>query len=102
LVLYTLLTIDPQEYPWNKYYKEHFKIYNGVIKVLPVGKNRLEVIKGYCKLHSIDIGKSYAYSDHYSDIPLLENIGNPAAINPDRKLRDYAKKNKWKIIDVRM
>ena len=75
-------------------------IYTGIIKALPVGKNRFDVIKRYCRLHNIDIKKSYAYSDHYSDIPLLQNIGNPAAVNPDRKLRNHAQKNKWKIISI--
>lgn len=75
-------------------------IYNGVIKALPVGKNRIEIVKKYCKANSINIKKSYAYSDHYSDIPLLDGIGNPAAANPDRKLRKYAEKKGWKIINA--
>jgi len=73
-------------------------IYTGIIKKLPVGGNRIEIIRDYCKSNNIDIKKSYAYSDHYSDIPLLENIGNPVAVNPDRKLRAYAEKKKWRIL----
>lgn len=75
-------------------------IYTGIIKRLPVGKNRVQIIKKYCRDRNIDIKKSYAYSDHYSDMPLLENIGNPVAVNPDRKLRMNARKKNWKIIDL--
>ena len=74
-------------------------LYTGKIKSLPVGKNRIIIIKEYCKKHNIDIKKSYAYSDHFSDIPLLENIGNPVAVNPDRKLKIYALKKGWGIIN---
>lgn len=76
------------------------RIYNGVIKSLPVGKNRIEIIRKYCETNGIDMKKSYAYSDHYSDIPLLDGVGNPAAVNPDRKLRKYAEKMGWKIINA--
>ena len=40
----------------------------------------------------------YFYSDSYTDIPLLEYCGNPAAVNPDRILARYAKKHGWKIM----
>ncbi len=75
-------------------------VYNGVIKALPVGKSRINVIRKYCETNGINMKKSYAYSDHYSDIPLLEGIGNPAAANPDRRLRKYAEKKGWKIINT--
>ena len=73
--------------------------YTGVIRRLPVGKMRIQVISDYCITHNIDIGKSFAYSDHYSDIPLLRSVGNPIATNPERKMRKYAKKHGWKIMD---
>ena len=40
----------------------------------------------------------YFYSDSYTDIPLLEYCGNPAAVNPDGILARYAKKRGWKIM----
>ena len=75
------------------------ELYTGKIKLLPVGKNRIKIIRKYCNLHNIDIKKSYAYSDHFSDIPMLENIGNPVAVNPDRKLKIYALKKGWRVIN---
>ncbi len=76
-------------------------IYTGTIKILPVGQNRINVIKDYCKKHDIDLSRSYAYSDHFSDIPLLESIGNAIVTGPDRRLRAHAMKKGWKIIDHR-
>lgn len=73
-------------------------IYTGVIKKLPTGKNRIKAIKEYCKRHNIDLGKSYSYSDHFSDIPLLESTGYATATRPDSRLRRYAAEKGWKII----
>ncbi|MEK6892498.1 MAG: HAD-IB family hydrolase [Nanoarchaeota archaeon] len=76
-------------------------IYTGTVKILPVGQNRINVIKDYCKKYDIDLSRSYAYSDHFSDIPLLESIGNAIVTGPDRRLRAHAMKKGWKIIDHR-
>lgn len=75
-------------------------IYTGRINVLPVGKMRIKVISKYCAMNNIDMAKSFAYSDHYSDIPMLKGVGNPVAVNPERRLRRYAKNHRWRIIDV--
>ena len=74
-------------------------IYTGIIKELPIGKNRIKVIRKYCNKYNIDLSKSYAYSDHFSDIPLLESVGNAIATKPDSKLKAYALKKGWKIIN---
>ena len=73
--------------------------YTGIIKNLPVGKMRIKFISDYCRVNNIDLRKSYAYSDHYSDIPMLKNVGNPVATNPERKMRKYAKRHGWEIVD---
>jgi len=74
-------------------------IYTGAVKMLPVGQNRINIIKGYCKKCNIDLSGSYAYSDHFSDIPLLESVGHAVVTGPDRRLRAHAVKKGWKIID---
>src|SRR3569833_3052556 len=45
----------------------------------------------------IDLEGSYAYADSYSDRPLLEAVGNPAAVNPDPSLYRHAKRKHWRI-----
>ncbi|WP_433172978.1 HAD-IB family hydrolase [Actinoallomurus sp. CA-150999] len=45
----------------------------------------------------LDLSQSYAYADSYSDRPLLEAVGNPAAVNPDPSLYRHAKRKHWRI-----
>lgn len=42
---------------------------------------------------------AFAYGDHFSDIPFLEQAENPCAVNPDQKLRRYAESKGWDIRD---
>ncbi|MDR2678882.1 MAG: HAD family phosphatase [Zoogloeaceae bacterium] len=41
------------------------------------------------------------YSDSHNDLPLLEKVSNPVAVDPDEKLRAHAKKRGWEIISLR-
>ena len=52
-------------------------------------------------LEGIDLEGSYAYSDSVTDVPMLETVGNPVAVNPDRELRKIAQQRGWKIRDFR-
>jgi HAD superfamily hydrolase (TIGR01490 family) len=45
--------------------------------------------------------ESWFYSDSLNDIPLLNKVSNPVAVDPDSTLRNYAKKNNWPIISLR-
>lgn len=47
---------------------------------------------------NIDWKKSYAYADSYSDLPVLELVGNPVAVKPDPKLKYTAEQRGWEII----
>jgi HAD superfamily hydrolase (TIGR01490 family) len=49
----------------------------------------------------IDLARSYAYSDSINDLPLLELVGNPVAMNPDYRLRSVARRRGWQILDYR-
>ena len=44
--------------------------------------------------------KSFFYSDSFNDIPLLKIVNNPVATNPDKKLKEYAVKNNWRVINI--
>lgn len=47
--------------------------------------------------HNIDLGASFAYSDSATDIPMLELVGNPVAVNPDRGLKKHATDHGWDV-----
>jgi hypothetical protein len=49
----------------------------------------------------IDLSRSFAYSDSITDRPMLELVGQPVAVNPDRELRRLAQQRGWKIRDFR-
>jgi hypothetical protein len=48
-----------------------------------------------------DLAECYAYSDSISDASLLEIVGNPTAVNPDRALRKLATERSWPILEFR-
>lgn len=45
-----------------------------------------------------DLAECFAYSDSVTDLPLLELVGHPVAVNPDRGLREAARDNGWQIL----
>lgn len=47
--------------------------------------------------HDVDLGQSYFYTDSISDLPLLERVGHPVAVNPDPRLRRRARQHEWPI-----
>ena len=49
----------------------------------------------------LDLDNSFAYGDSANDVPILSAVGFPCAINPERRLRRYAKKHGWPIRDFR-
>lgn len=49
--------------------------------------------------HQIDWENSFAYGDSFSDLPVLELVGNPVAVRPDEKLRSLANERRWEVMD---
>lgn len=49
----------------------------------------------------LDLQHSYFYSDSHNDLPLLNKVGHPVAVDPDDKLRKEAQSNGWKILSLR-
>ena len=47
---------------------------------------------------TLDLSASYAYTDSASDLPMLEAVGHPVAVNPDAKLERHARRNGWPIV----
>ena len=46
-----------------------------------------------------DLDESTAYSDSHTDLPLLEAVGHPVAVNPDRALRRIAAERRWPVLE---
>ena len=66
---------------------------------LLLGGNKMIAASAFALRENIDLESSHAYSDHHSDIPLLEYVGYPVAVRPTRPLRKTAIRRGWSIID---
>lgn len=62
------------------------------------GQGKVALAQAYAEKHDIDISRSYFYSDSASDLPLLEAVGFPVAVNPERRLRRIAQERGWPIM----
>ena len=49
----------------------------------------------------LDLARSYAYGNHHSDLPLLETVGNPYAVQPNSILERTARQRSWPILGYR-
>jgi HAD superfamily hydrolase (TIGR01490 family) len=49
----------------------------------------------------LDLARCSAYSDSFNDLPMLMAVGDPCAINPDARLREYARAHDWRVRDYR-
>jgi HAD superfamily hydrolase (TIGR01490 family) len=65
------------------------------------GPEKAERVRQLAADRDIDLAHSFAYSDSINDLPLLELVGNPVAMNPDLKLRAIARQRAWQVLDFR-
>jgi len=63
----------------------------------PYERNKAILAQQMAEEYDFDLDSSYAYGNHHTDAHILSLVGNPVAVNPDRKLRKIAQKNGWKI-----
>ncbi len=61
------------------------------------GKEKAAAVSAWATDNSVDMTKSYAYSDSYFDSPLLDSVGNPVAVNPDAQLAATAMVKGWPV-----
>ena len=72
--------------------------YTGDIEFYAYGEAKAEAIRALAVAHGYDLEASYAYSDSVTDLPMLEAVGQPHAVNPDRALRRVAISRRWPIL----
>ena len=73
-------------------------LYGGEIEFYCQGPGKAEAIRVFAERYGYDLDASYAYSDSSTDIPMLEEVGHPTVINPDRALRRTALERGWPIL----
>ncbi|AKH83220.1 inhibition of morphological differentiation protein [Streptomyces sp. CNQ-509] len=72
--------------------------YTGEIDYYAYGPAKAEAVRELAYAEGYDLARSYAYSDSITDVPLLETVGHPYAVNPDRALRREAEQRDWPVL----
>lgn len=72
--------------------------YSGELsKVPPTGETRAQILADYCAAEGLRLDESIAYADSSSDLPMLEAVGFPVAVNPETRLAAIARKRGWLV-----
>ncbi|MEU8343544.1 HAD-IB family hydrolase [Spirillospora sp. NPDC048832] len=64
-----------------------------------IGEARAAWLREWARDEGVDLAGSWAYGDHYSDRPVLEQVGHPVAVNPDAHLYRHAKRHRWTVAE---
>lgn len=63
----------------------------------PTGEQRALILSKYAQSQGLSLDESVAYADSASDLPMLEAVGHPVAVNPEAKLATIARKRGWHV-----
>ena len=73
-------------------------LYTGEIEFYAYGEGKAEAIKEFAEREGVSLDESFAYSDSYTDVPMLEAVGHPVAVNPDKELAKVAGNRGWEVL----
>jgi len=76
---------------------DHRGRYTGELEFYAYGPHKADAILDLAASEGIDLASSYAYSDSVTDLPMLEVVGHPVAVNPDRDLERIARDRDWPV-----
>jgi HAD superfamily hydrolase (TIGR01490 family) len=71
--------------------------YTGEIEFYAYGENKAAAVRELAAAGGYDLADCYAYSDSITDLPMLEAVGHPTVVNPDRGLRKAALERDWPV-----
>ena len=72
--------------------------YTGEISRYAYGPEKAVAVTALAAERRYNLAGSYAYSDSATDIPMLEAVGHPYVVNPDRALRKVAAEREWPVL----
>jgi phosphoserine phosphatase len=73
--------------------------YAGEMEFYAYGPFKADAMRDLAEADDLDLSASYAYSDSYTDLPMLEAVGHPVVVNPDRVLAKVAKERDWEVME---
>lgn len=62
------------------------------------GLAKARAVWRYAEDHGVDLARSYAYGDQNADLPMLDAVGHPVAVNPSARLARIARENGWETL----
>jgi hypothetical protein len=72
--------------------------YTGDLERYAYGQEKAAQIRHLARREGLDLSASFAYTDSATDLPMLEAVGHPVAVNPDRALRRIAQLRGWEVL----
>jgi HAD superfamily hydrolase (TIGR01490 family) len=72
--------------------------YTGEVAFYCFGEGKVEAIQELAARESYALEHCYAYSDSITDLPMLESVGHPTVVNPDRALRKESVARGWPVL----
>jgi HAD superfamily hydrolase (TIGR01490 family) len=72
--------------------------YTGEVAFYCYGEGKVEAILELAAREGYALDHCYAYSDSITDLPMLESVGHPTVVNPDRALRREATGRDWPVL----
>lgn len=81
-----------------------FEVVDGRLTGRPIepvcyGQGKADLARGLAAQHGVDLAHCAFYTDSYADLPAMELVGVPVAVNPDPRLLRLAKQRGWRTED---
>ena len=71
-----------------------------LLRPVVAGPEKARLIREHARAAGHDLAHCFAYSDSYSDVPMLSVVGHPAAVNPDLRLKHLARAYGWPVLSL--
>lgn len=76
--------------------------YTGQVTGIPsFREGKVTRLASWLQQEGLDLQDSWFYSDSQNDLPLLQQVDNPVAVDPDDTLRQHAEQQGWPVISLR-
>jgi len=69
-----------------------------ILEPLCFGAGKVLAAEEWAAKHGVDLADASFYTDSFSDLPMLERVGRPVAVNPDPRLSRVARKRGWPVL----
>jgi len=71
-----------------------------LLRPIVAGPEKARLVREWARDRHVDLGECFAYSDSYSDVPMLSVVGHPCVVNPDLRLGKLASTYAWPVIHL--